>query len=156
MLGEHTERVDRHLTEELRDGRLAPSLYVPLPKPPSAFSVTVRKLLGRVLEGAIRVPGFQRPLRWQADDVVKLFDSILKGYPIGSLLFWKRGFEADSDLRIGSATLNVPPVPDGWSIVDGQQRVTALAATLRPDQRGDVRWEVVRLTPNTFCSGRWA
>lgn len=155
MLGEHTERVDRHLTEELRDGRISPSLYVPLPKPPSAFSVTVRKLLGRVLDGAIRVPGFQRPLRWQADDVVKLFDSILKGYPIGSLLFWKRGFDADSGLRIGSATLNVPPVPDGWSIVDGQQRVTALAATLLDlDQRGDIRWDVwFDPDSNTFCSG---
>lgn len=61
------------------------SLHVPLEKPPQAFSLTVRKILGKVLAGEIRVPDFQRPLRWKSPDVVKLFDSILKGYPIGSL-----------------------------------------------------------------------
>ena len=141
-----------------QNGGGASSLYVPLPKPPSALSLTVRKLLTRVLEGAIRVPPFQRPLRWEADDVVKLFDSILKGYPIGSLLFWKRPFPADSALSIGNATLSVPTVPDGWFIVDGQQRTTALAATLLDlDHRGDPRWDV-RFDPqsNTFRTGSWS
>ena len=101
------------------------------------------------------MPTFQRPLRWQADDVVKLFDSILKGYPIGSLLFWKRPFPADATLRIGAATLSVPAIADGWFIVDGQQRTTALAAALLElDQRGDTRWEL-RFDPesNQFRSG---
>ncbi len=125
------------------------SLYAPLPKPPTAFSLTVRKLLSRVQEGAIRVPSFQRPLRWAADDVVKLFDSILKGYPIGSLLFWKRTFEREANLRIGSATFDAPAVADGWYVVDGQQRTTALAASLLDlDQQGDPRWDV-RFDPTT-------
>jgi hypothetical protein len=119
------------------------SLYAALPKPPSALSLTVRKLIGRVQEGAIRVPSFQRPLRWRADDVVKLFDSVLRGYPIGSLLFWKHPFDADHQLIVGNALLPVPAVADGWFIVDGQQRVTALAASLLDlDQRGDPRWDV--------------
>ena len=144
-----------HPAAELEGHASSPSLYVPLPKPPTAFSLTVRKLLGRVLEGAIRVPPFQRPLRWEADDVVKLFDSILKGYPIGSLLFWKYAFPADTRLRVGSADVSVPPIADGWFIVDGQQRTTSLAATLLDlDQRGDKRWEV-RFDPgsSTFRSG---
>jgi len=119
------------------------SLYVPLPKPPTAFSLTVRKLLGRVREGAIRVPNFQRPLRWTADDVVKLFDSLLKGYPVGSLLFWKRKFGRDARVPVGSAFLDAPAVEDGWFIVDGQQRITALAASLLDlDQKGDATWEL--------------
>lgn len=133
----------------------SPSLFVSLPKPPTAFSLTVRKLLGRVLDGAIRVPSFQRPLRWEAADVVKLFDSILKGYPIGSLLFWKHRLGPDALLKVGTATIEVPENPDGWLIVDGQQRVTALAATLLDlDQHGDPRWNV-RFDPtnNTFLSG---
>jgi hypothetical protein len=133
----------------------AEPLYVPLPKPPSAQSITVRKLIGRVHEGAIRVPPFQRPLRWRASDVVKLFDSILKGYPVGSLLFWKRAFGADEHLLLGSATLRVPANPDGWYIVDGQQRVTALAASLLDvDQGADPRWNI-RYDPatDTFLSG---
>jgi hypothetical protein len=118
-------------------------LYIPLQKPPTAFSLTVRKLLGKVQEGAIRVPKFQRPLRWKSKDVVELFDSILKGYPIGSLLFWKHKADADQTLRIGNATLNVPAVDDAWFIVDGQQRVTALAASLLGlDQHGLPTWEL--------------
>jgi hypothetical protein len=100
-------------------------------------------LIGRVQEGAIRVPDFQRPLRWGADDVVKLFDSILKGYPVGSLLFWKRHFAA-SEIRVGSARIQVPATDDGWFVVDGQQRMTALAASLLDlPQHGDTRWDVV-------------
>ncbi len=75
--------------------------------------------------------------------MVKLFDSILKGYPIGSLLFWKHSFPADESLSIGAATLSAPAVLDGWFIVDGQQRTTALAAALLDlDQGGDPRWDI--------------
>lgn len=117
-------------------------LFRPLPKPPSAVSLTVRKLIGRVLDGAVRVPEFQRELRWTNQDVVKLFDSILKGYPIGALLFWKRPFPAGL-IAIGKAQVQVPAVDDGWVIVDGQQRTTALAAALLDiSQAGDTRWDL--------------
>ena len=125
------------------------SLHVPLDKPPAAFSITVRKLLGRVQAGEVRVPPFQRPLRWSAADVVKLFDSILKGYPVGSLLFWKQQLPADPTLLIGNALLNVPETTDGWYIVDGQQRTTALAAALLElDHRGKTTWSL-RYDPKT-------
>lgn len=129
--------------------------FVPLERPPSAFSLTVRKLIGRVRDGEIRVPQFQRPLRWQPNDVTKLLDSILKGYPIGSLLFWKQPAPADPNLRIGSAFISVEEVAEAWFIVDGQQRITALAATLLDlDQQDDPRW-VVYFDPETnrFLSG---
>ncbi len=117
-------------------------MYAALPKAPAAVSLTVRKLIQRVEAGAIRVPSFQRPLRWGVDDVEKLFDSILRGYPIGSLLFWKKGLPAEK-ITIGSAAVDAPAAPDGWYIVDGQQRTTALAASLLDlDQKGDRRWSV--------------
>ncbi len=117
-------------------------LFRPLPKAPSALSLTVRKLITRVSEGAVRVPRFQRPLRWTGQDVLKLFDSILKGYPIGALLFWKRPFPA-SQVVVGQAAIDVPQVDDGWYIVDGQQRTTALAAALLDlNQQADLRWQL--------------
>jgi Protein of unknown function DUF262 len=131
------------------------SLHFPLEKPPQAFSLTVRKVLGKVSSGEIRVPDFQRPLRWKASDVVKLFDSILKGYPVGSLLFWKRTMMPGAAIRIGSALLDAPAVQEGWYIVDGQQRTTAMAAALLDlDQADDLRW-MVRFDPlsDTFLSG---
>ena len=126
-----------------RNSDVSSTLHAPLDKPPVAFSLTVRKLLGRVQAGEVRVPSFQRPLRWGAADVVKLFDSILKGYPVGSLLFWKQRLPATRELRIGNALLDVPEAAEGWYIVDGQQRTTALAAALLDlDHRGNATWSV--------------
>lgn len=129
--------------------------FVPLDKPPTALSLTVRKLIGRVRDGEVRVPPFQRPLRWTASDVTNLFDSILKGYPVGSLLFWKRAAPEEPRLRIGSSFIHAPDLAEAWFIVDGQQRITALAAALLDlDQDGDTRW-IVRFDPKTrrFSSG---
>lgn len=83
--------------------------------------------------GYVRVPEFQRPLRWDSQDVLNLFDSLYRGYPIGSLLLLKRRAPADR-LRLGPLAINAPEVPEAWWVVDGQQRLTALAASMaRPD-----------------------
>lgn len=119
------------------------SPFVPLDQPPQAISLTIRALLQRVHQGKVRVPSFQRPLRWRPDDVVKLFDSIQRGYPVGALLFWKRDAPSDPNYRIGNAPFPVEAAADAWWIVDGQQRVTALAAALLElDHRQDPRWLV--------------
>ena len=122
-------------------------MYVPLGKRPEATTLTVRDLLQRVQDGRVRIPAFQRPLRWQNTDVVKLFDSLWRGYPIGSLLFWKRPAE-EGALRIGKVELSVPKSNEAWWVVDGQQRITALAAALLElDHQRDRRWSV-RFDPN--------
>jgi hypothetical protein len=68
-------------------------------------------------------------LKWAADDVVQLFDSIYRGYPIGSLLFRKAYAEA-AQLRIGPLLIDAPESHDALWVVDGQQRLTALTAGL--------------------------
>lgn len=117
------------------------SLYHPLSRRPEATTVTVKGLVQKVLAGEVRLPSFQRPLRWRAEDVVTLFDSIWRGYPVGSLLFWKRPAGAGK-VGVGGATLEVPGA-DAWWLVDGQQRTTALAAALSElDHGSDKRWQV--------------
>jgi len=118
-------------------------LFKPLNRRPAAVTVTVRELLTKVQAGEIRIPKFQRPLRWSGQNVVELLDSIWRGYPVGSLLFWKRPAPAEK-ITIGNAHLQAPEAPDAWWVVDGQQRVTALGASLlNLDQAGDPRWRVV-------------
>lgn len=122
-------------------------LFAPLQHRPWATTVTVRDLIQRVAAGQVRVPHFQRPLRWTAEQVRQLFDSIWRGYPIGSLLFWKRPAGAEV-VRVGGASLPAPAVPDAWWVVDGQQRTTALAAALLAlDHAGDRRW-TLRFVPD--------
>lgn len=90
--------------------------------------------------GRIRVPSFQRGLRWARRDVVALFDSILSGYPIGSLLLWDRQADAET-VTLGPLRIEAPAGP-AFLVVDGQQRITALAAALTEAGHGDARFAV--------------
>lgn len=103
--------------------------------PARADRITVEDLLKWAKEGRLRVPSFQRALRWDADDKWKLLDSMERGYPIGTLLLWKRAASTDD---IGSPLPRGPDWPlqgDIYLVVDGQQRITTLweALALAPD-----------------------
>lgn len=95
----------------------------------NADTFTISTLVTQVREGRVRVPSFQRPLRWKRDDVRRLFDSVLKGYPIGSLLLWKRPAAAER-IALGSLTIDAPALSEALWVVDGQQRLTSLANAL--------------------------
>lgn len=100
-----------------------------LDRRPEAKTESVEDLVARVLRGRVRVPTFQRGLKWDRSDVRDLFDSLYRGYPIGSLLFYVGQAEAER-LRVGPVEVDAEETPEAWWVVDGQQRVTALAASL--------------------------
>ena len=108
---------------------------------PTATTIDVEQLAKWAWEGRIRIPHFQRPLRWQRDDVIKLFDSILRGYPVGSLLLWKRHADAET-VQLGALSVAAPEMPDALLVVDGQQRITALANALHPEGQADERFRI--------------
>ncbi len=102
---------------------------VPQLEPPSAEVWTVRKVVQLGTNGLMRVPDFQRPFRWGAKDVRALFDSVLNGYPIGSLLLWQReGVKAT--VAFGPVEIEAPKSREALFVVDGQQRLTSLVAAL--------------------------
>jgi uncharacterized protein with ParB-like and HNH nuclease domain len=53
--------------------------------------LTVRKSIEKLLDGTVRIPGFQRPFVWEPSRAALLMDSLYKGYPIGSLLLEEDG-----------------------------------------------------------------
>jgi hypothetical protein len=91
----------------------------------------IQELVTLVGEGRIRVPEFQRSFRWAASDVLALFDSILRGYPFGSLLLWKRPAPA-AQLKVGAISIDAAEVSDALWVVDGQQRITSLVNAVDP------------------------
>ncbi|MFB7907774.1 DUF262 domain-containing protein [Kitasatospora sp. NPDC056076] len=96
---------------------------------PSAATYDLEDLIAEAWSGRIRVPHFQRDYKWTSKDVIRLFDSIVRGYPIGSLLLWVR--HSPSDLvRLGALTVEAPETDKALWVVDGQQRVTSLANAL--------------------------
>ena len=52
------------------------------------MSTNFNNLQNSVEKNALVLPDFQRKFVWKADQIIKLFDSILRGYPIGTFLFW--------------------------------------------------------------------
>ena len=100
-----------------------------LPHRPDARTFSVEDLVQAVLSGQIRIPNFQRDLKWDADDAVDLLDSIDRGYPIGTLLLWQRPARSER-LVHGSVVLDAPERSDALWVVDGQQRLTSLTRML--------------------------
>jgi hypothetical protein len=79
--------------------------------------------------GKIKVPMFQRDFVWTNEQTAQLVDSIIKGYPIGSFIFWQTKDGLRHIRNIGNITL--PDIPKGESalyVLDGQQRITSLYA----------------------------
>ena len=100
---------------------------------PEGVQLTVQKLLELVRSGRIRIPPFQRSLRWGQNDHQLLLDSVLRGFPAGVFLFWRRPAPA-SRVVLGPWSAEVEPIQDAWWVVDGQQRITSLTGTLlHPD-----------------------
>lgn len=92
----------------------------------------VDDLFDEIDAGQIRVPRFQRPFVWKPQDMLALFDSIYRGYPIGNLLLWNTDITVDTLDTIGP--LKVPDAQERAPVtlvLDGQQRLSTLYGALR-------------------------
>lgn len=102
---------------------------VELVRRPEARTDSVEDLIAAVLRGEVRIPVFQRGLEWQSQHVLELFDSLYRGFPIGSLLL-RRAPAAAGPVRIGPvAGFGIETRSALW-VVDGQQRLSSLVAGL--------------------------
>ena len=116
-----------------------------LSRKPDAVAWSIEELLEKVRDGQIRLPEFQRLYKWSPDDVVQLFDSIVRGFPIGTFLFWK----GPASPTPGGRALEPVSRPshampsDLLFVLDGQQRLTSLAGVLLAAQEpADERFRI--------------
>jgi len=113
----------------------------PLDRSGSA-SFAIPDIVNMASDGSIRVPTFQRPFVWDAKDVRDLFDSLYRGFPIGTLLLWRHQAPGGK-VTLGPITLDVTEDPGALWVVDGQQRITSIFASLSSEHKGiDERFEV--------------
>lgn len=99
---------------------------------PEPQSITFSTLLHDIEKGIIKIPQFQRDFVWSKEQSAKLLDSIIKGYPIGTFILWETNERLRSIRNIGGA--NLPETPEGAKVqyvLDGQQRMTSLFASLK-------------------------
>ena len=95
-------------------------------------TINFSDLLKGVDKSSIQIPPFQRSFVWSAREIVDLLDSIYKGYPIGSFIFWKTQKRLPRHREIGGEKLNdIAPGSLIDYIIDGQQRITSLYAAVK-------------------------
>jgi hypothetical protein len=103
--------------------------YTYLPEP---HSMPLMTLAVEIEKGSVKIPQFQRDFVWTKQKSADLLDSILKGYPIGTFIFWKTKEELRTIRNIGG--LDLPKTPKGdyiLYVLDGQQRLTSLFAAVK-------------------------
>jgi hypothetical protein len=88
-----------------------------------------------VSSGRLKIPQFQREFVWDIKKSAELLDSVVKGYPIGTFIFWKTRERLRSIRNIGGLVLPDPPKGDLVNFVlDGQQRITSLFAAFKGEK----------------------
>jgi uncharacterized protein with ParB-like and HNH nuclease domain len=94
-----------------------------------------------VSRGEIKLPEIQRSYVWKPTQVAKLIESLYRGFPTGSLLFWKTTETPRSrDFAIVGDPL--APVVQPLYLLNGQQRLTALYRVLGDDESTQVVFNV--------------
>jgi len=79
-----------------------------------------------------QIPTFQRDVVWLQENVKKLWDSIYKFYPVGSILIWKTDLKLQNHRQIGGHHITDANFnrTEYQYILDGQQRTTSLLTSL--------------------------
>lgn len=101
--------------------------------------ITVADAMAEIHNRRYVLPAIQREFVWQPEQICTLFDSLLRGYPIGSFLFWSMTPEQTRQFKFyefltdyherDQPYASVARGLDGrdvTAVLDGQQRLTAL------------------------------
>lgn len=111
---------------------------------PYQAPITVKTALDRIWKHDYVLPAIQREFVWRPEQICRLFDSVMQGFPVGSFLFWKIEPKVSKDFRFFDFAreyhqrdnphcppLGKPPEGTVVAVLDGQQRLTALNIGLR-------------------------
>ena len=105
---------------------------------------TIKNLIKKIDNNEYVLPALQREFVWKPEQIERLFDSIMKGYPIGSFLSWNVQNENinkyefynilkeyhQRDAR-HNTKINISHKDSVTAILDGQQRITSIYIALK-------------------------
>jgi len=93
--------------------------------------ISIISYLEYLRKGEYQIPTFQREIVWEKENVKKLWDSIYKFYPLGSILIWKTDIKLHNHREIGGYVISPEDTRSQFQyILDGQQRTTALLTSI--------------------------
>lgn len=108
-------------------------------------SYTIKNTIEMINENKIYLPAIQRKFVWKPRQIEKLFDSIMRGYPIGTFLFWSLKEENVNKYTFYKFIQNyherdnykneITPKPELKKniigVLDGQQRMSSMYIALQ-------------------------
>ena len=99
--------------------------------------ITIKEAIEKIQRRKFVLPSIQREFVWDAEQIERLFDSIMRDYPISTFLLWnvQRGRIPDFQFyeflqhyherdRRHNNKIDLPADDDVVAILDGQQRFT--------------------------------
>lgn len=110
-----------------------------------AKPITIKEAVDNIFYRKYLLPAIQRKFVWTSEQIETLFDSIMRGYPINSFMFWKinspvvknsfKFYQFLTDYRQFfndvNPTIDTKGMDDFFAIIDGQQRLTSLYIGLK-------------------------
>lgn len=107
--------------------------------------ITIKDAIDNIVDRTFLLPAIQRKFVWSSDQIEILFDSIMRGYPINSFMFWevkedkiKNEFkfyqfltEYRQFFKEDNPDIDTKGYKDFKAIIDGQQRLTSLYIGLK-------------------------
>jgi hypothetical protein len=93
------------------------------------MDIGVQELVDRVYRGELALPEMQRRYVWPATRVRDLLDSLYRGYPSGTILVWESQDEIETK-ELAVKSTKTPTTSTKLLLLDGQQRITSLAAIM--------------------------
>lgn len=113
----------------------------------SGFStpITIKDAIDNIVSSTYLLPAIQRKFVWSSDKIEKLFDSIMRGYPVNSFMFWeikdsniKNSFKFHPFLieyreffKEDNPDIDTKSNSDFFAVIDGQQRLTSIYIGLK-------------------------
>jgi len=119
--------------------------------------ITIKEAVANVHRKTYFLPAIQREFVWEPEQITMLFDSLMRGYPVGSFLFWTvepqnvqqyqfyefiRDYHERDNAHNPKASLDAHA--GTTAVLDGQKRLTALYIGLRgsyADKLPRLRWD---------------
>lgn len=98
---------------------------------PELKTISIRGLIKNLSIWRLRLPSFQRSFVWDDEDVKKFIESMVKGYPCGTILLWKPSDPDIDPFALDFIERNEPKIypterEEIYYVIDGQQRLTSL------------------------------
>ena len=116
--------------------------------------ITIKESIENIYKNKYLLPAIQREFVWNTSQIERLFDSLMRDYPIGSFLYWRLEKERIQDYQFyyfirnyhqrdvkHNPKADIKGESDIITILDGQQRLTALYIGLKGTYAYKIPWK---------------